>query len=284
MRPLSKDHHIYDFSPDHPPAYEIDLGEIVVVEAWDAFAGRYTEPDGGQGVEGKANPATGPIAVRGIEAGNTLAVEILGIELLGTGVLRSGSLVKKIPIRGSYAFFDDRQWRLKPMVGVLGVAPSEGEIEGKVPGMHGGNLDTNDVCTGAILHLRSQVDGGLLAMGDVHALMGEGESNGMGIEVGALITLRVHREEQPLTHYPYVLLDGKLIVIASAETLDEASELAVGEMRRIVIEQLRVDADTTRLLVGVLGNVRISQIVNPLKTVRVEMPLVRQGGRWVLLD
>ena len=150
--------------------------------------------------------------------------------------------------------------------------------------MHGGNLDTNDVCTGAVLHLRSQVEGGMLAVGDVHALMGEGESNGMGIEVGALITLRVHREEHPLTHYPYVLLDGKLIVIASAETLDEASDLAVAETRRIVIEQIGVDADTARLLVGVLGNVRISQIVNPLKTARVEMPLVRQGRQWVLLD
>ena len=93
MRMLPKDHHVYDFRPDHPPAYEIDLGEPVVVEVWDAFAGRYTESDGGQGVEGKANPATGPIAVRGIKARDTLAVEILGVQPVGTGVLRSSTVM-----------------------------------------------------------------------------------------------------------------------------------------------------------------------------------------------
>ena len=284
MRKLSRDHHIYDLGPHEPPAYEIHLGEAVIVETWDAFAGRYTEPDGGQSIEGKANPSTGPIAVRGIEPGDTLAVEILGIDPVGTGILRTGALLKKIPIVGNYALFDDMQWRLQPMIGVLGVASAQGEVDGKTPGIYGGNMDTNDVCVGAILHLQAQVAGGLLMMGDVHALMGEGESNGMGIEVGAHITLRAHREENPLTHYPYLLLNGKLIVIASAETLDEAASQAVEEMRRIVVEQLSVDADTARLLVGVLGNVRVSQIVNPLKTVRVDMPLVRCGNRWVLRD
>lgn len=116
-----------------------------------------TRSQGGQSIEGKANPATGPIAIRGIESGDTLAIEILGIEPVGTGILRSGSLLKKIPIIGNYAFFDDLQWRLQPMIGVIGVAPSEGEIDGKTPGMYGGNLDTNDVCTGAVLHLQAQV-------------------------------------------------------------------------------------------------------------------------------
>lgn len=282
MRKLSRHNHIYSMSHQHPHAYEINLGETVIVETWDAFAGRYTEPDGGQSIEGKANPATGPIAIRGIEPGDTLAIEIFGIEPVGTGILRSGSLLKKIPIIGSYAFFDDLQWRLQPMVGVIGVAPSEGEIDCMNPGVHGGNLDTNDVCAGAVLHLQAQVAGGLLAMGDVHALMGEGESNGMGIEVGANITLRVRKEENPLTHYPYLLLNGKLIVVASAENLDAASWLAVETMRQIVIEQLGVDADTARLLVGVLGNVRISQIVNPLKTARVEMPLIRCENHWII--
>ncbi len=282
MRILSKHHHVYTMSPNHPPAYKIDPGETVTVETWDAFAGRYTEADGGESVEGKANPATGPIAIRGIEAGDTLAVEILGVEPIGTGILRSGDLLKKIPIVGSYAFFDDWHWQMRPMIGVIGVAPSEGELDCMIPGVHGGNLDTNDVCAGATLHLQAQVADGLLAMGDVHALMGEGESNGMGIEVGANITLCVRKEKDPLTFHPYVILGNRLIVLISAENLDQAAWTAVETMKQIVIEQLEVDTDTARLLVGVLGNVRISQIVNPLKTVRIDMPLVRSGDRWVL--
>ena len=282
MRKLGKRKHVYSFSATHKPVYEIDLGETVIVETWDAFAGRYTEPDGGQNVLNKANPATGPIAIRGVEPGDTLAIRILGIRPVGAGILRSGSLLKKIRIAGDYAFFDDLQWRMQPMIGVLGLAPAQGEQENHMPGMHGGNLDTNDVCSGAVLHLQAQVPGGLLAMGDVHALMGEGESNGMGLEVGANITLQVCKEDRPPTPFPYILLNGKLIVVSSAQTLDEAARTAVDEMRRIVIEQLNVDTDTARLLVGVLGNVRISQIVNPLMTVRVDMPLVRQADRWVL--
>ena len=51
---------------------------------------------------------------------------------------------------------------------------------------------------------------------------------------------------------------------------------------RLSSNNFGVDADTARLLVGVLGNVRISQIVNPLKTVRVDMPLVQCEDRWVI--
>ena len=279
---LSRNKHVYTMAAGHAPAYEIGLGETVLVETWDAFGGRYTDPEGGTGVEDRANPATGPIAVRGIEAGDTVAVEILGISPLSPGILRTRELVKEIPIVGEHAFFDEWRWRLRPMIGVLGVAPAEGELDNHSPGEHGGNLDTNDVCAGATLHLRAQVQGGQLAMGDVHALMGEGESNGMGIEVGAHITLRVWKEDDPLTHHPYVVLDDKAIVIISAKTLDEAAWMAVDTMQQIVMERLQVAQDTARLLVGVLGQLRISQIVNPLKTVRMEMPLRRDGQRWYL--
>lgn len=207
---------------------------------------------------------------------------ILGVTPLSPGILRTRELVKKIPIVGEYAVFDEWRWRLRPMIGVLGVAPAEGELDNHAPGEHGGNLDTNDVCAGATLHLRAQVQGGLLAMGDVHALMGEGESNGMGIEVGAHITLRVRKEGDPLTHHPYVVLGDRAIVIISARTLDEAAWTAVATMQQIVIDRLQVAQDTARLLVGVLGQLRISQIVNPLKTVRLEMPLRWNGQQWYL--
>jgi acetamidase/formamidase len=53
-------------------------------------------------------------------------------------------------------------------------------------------------------------------------------------------------------------------------------------MRKIVMSALNVDAEEARLLVGVLGNVRISQIVNPRKTARVEMPLIRTTDGWIV--
>jgi len=32
--------------------------------------------------------------------------------------------------------------------------------------------------------------------------------------------------------------------------------------------------------IDLLGNVRVSQIVNPKKTARVEMPLIKTAGGW----
>jgi len=282
MRRLSKERHVYSFSAQHTPAYEVSLGEPFVVETWDAFAGRYTEADGGRSAEGKANPATGPICVQGVEPGEAVAIEILSIQPVGTGILRTREAVLKIPMEGGFAVLGGVPWRLEPMVGVLGVAPARGAYDCKVPGPCGGNLDTSDVCAGAVLHLVAQVPGALLAMGDVHALMGEGESNGMGIEVGADITVRVRVERQPLTMFPYILLEDRLVVVASAETLDEACRMSVLETRRIVEGHLGVGAEEARLLVGVLGNVRVSQIVNPLVTARVDFPLAREGTGWVL--
>ncbi len=141
-------------------------------------------------------------------------------------------------------------------------------------------MDTNDVCPGSILCLKAQVPGGLLILGDVHAYMGEGESNGMGIEVAADVTLRVNRWDEDLSSLPFIVREDAFISIASEDTLDNAAWKAVDEMKKIVMSTLRVDADEARLLVGLLGNVRVSQIVNPKKTVRVEMPLVRNAKGW----
>ena len=110
--------------------------------------------------------------------------------------------------------------------------------------------------------------------------MGEGESNGMGIEVAADVTLRIGKWDEALSSLPFIIRESELTSIASDDTLDSAAWKAVQEMRKIVVSALGVDADEARVLVGLLGNVRISQIVNPRKTVSVEMPLVRTDKGW----
>ncbi len=119
-------------------------------------------------------------------------------------------------------------------------------------------------------------------MGDVHAYMGDGESNGMGIEVAADITLRISKWDEDISSHPFIIKEDGIVTISSADTLDAAARNAVEEMRKIAMTTLHVDKDEARLLVGVLGNVRISQIVNPKKTARVEMPLIKINEGWRL--
>ncbi len=281
MRKLSREKYIYEMSADNAPAYRVDLGEAVIVEVWDAFAGRYTVRKDKKDDEALANPATGPIYVNGIEPGDIVAIEILDIRLVDQGVLRLGSGWKILDIdNGMVVYSQNLKIPVRPMIGVIGLAPDEGTTDCRTPSDQGGNMDTNDVCPGSILCLKAQVPGGLLILGDVHAYMGEGESNGMGIEVAADVTLRVNRWDEDLSSRPFIVREDAFISIASEDTLDNAAWKAVDEMKKIVMSTLRVDADEARLLVGLLGNVRVSQIVNPKKTVRVEMPLVRNAKGW----
>ena len=85
---LAREHIVYSFDKDHPPALEIDSGDVVEIETYDARTGtvqrnedllEHSHPDG-------ANPATGPIRVRGAEPGDGLCVEIMGIELAQQGI------------------------------------------------------------------------------------------------------------------------------------------------------------------------------------------------------
>jgi amidase len=142
-----------------------------------------------------------------------------------------------------------------------------------IPGDHGGNMDTRDVTAGATLYLTAQIEGGLLAMGDVHALQGDGETSGQGIETSAEITLRVRIVSEGLSSRPYLVRNGELMVVASAPSLEEAARQAVEEMATIVSDRSELRYDEARMLLGLVGDLRFGQIVNPLKTVRMALPL-----------
>ena len=144
---LSREHIVYSFDKSHPPALEIDSGDIVEFETWDARTGtilrdedslEQMHPDG-------ANPATGPILVKGAKPGDGLCVEILGIELADQGFLGvkkgMGLLghmatrfeTKVVSVRDGQVYFDERiQFPVNPMVGVISTTPAG---EGVATGM-----------------------------------------------------------------------------------------------------------------------------------------------------
>jgi amidase len=163
--------------------------------------------------------------------------------------------------------------QIAPMIGTIGLVPMTGSISTRFPGDHGGNMDTRDVAPGATLYLTAQVEGGLLALGDVHALQGDGETSGQGIETAAEVTLRVRVLEQGLSAQPYLYKDGALMVIVSAETLDLAAKQAVEETAQLITRHSSLGYDQARMLLSLIGVMRVGQIVNPWKTMRMSFPL-----------
>ena len=274
---------IYEFRPDLTPVQTVAPGTTLAVETRDALDGHVVHGLTERPRVERPNPATGPIAISGARPGQALAVDILAIDVAEEGYLTRTPAPTFIPQRGGLAeFVHGVRLPLAPMIGTIGVAPSEGVHSTRVPGRHGGNLDTRDVAPGATLYLPVAQPGALLALGDVHSLQADGESSGQGIETAARVTLRVRLLDESLSEWPYLVRDGELMVLVSAETLDEAARAATEEMARLLVERSALSADEARMLLGLVGDVRVSQVVNPLKTARVAVPLAAVPWRAAL--
>ena len=273
MQRVSRDHTFTAFHAGLEPVCAVDAGEWVLVETWDCFGGRTLAGEPRKSIPpGTGNPATGPIYLREATAGDVISVTIADVTPGPRGFVGD----RFIDVADGWAYFSETlKLPTNPMVGVLGVVPAEGSEANSRPGPHGGNLDTIDVCAGAQVFLMEQIDGGLVGLGDVHACQGDGEVAGQGIEIPAEVILKLDTEPEPLpTDNPYIIRDSSVIAVASAETFEGAIHASLEDMIRIVSHTMQVDAMDARAIISLRGDVRISQIVNPLMTARVVMPVL----------
>lgn len=291
MKMIPKEKYVLTMSPNHEAVAYADSGETVVFDAYDAFSNKITSVDIGFSAVGweSINPATGPLYINDAEPGDTLKVEILDIEIEDQGVMATepnlgglkGTVTEEVtkffPIRDGYAIFDDKlKIPVNPMVGVIGTAPKEGEIPTGTPGEHGANMDCKRITKGTTVYLPVNVPGGLLAVGDCHAVMGDGEVVICGLEIPAKVTVKVTVLKD--VDYPLPLLadEDHVMTVASAETLDEASSHALKKMHTFLVNELKMNNEEAGMLLSLVGDLKICQIVNPLKTSRMELP------QWVL--
>ena len=73
---------------------------------------------------------------------------------------------------------------LAPMLGCFGVAPPRGQaISTATSGEYGGNMDYRGFIAGTIAYFPVFVPGALVHVGDGHAIQGDGEIVGTGIEI-----------------------------------------------------------------------------------------------------
>ena len=145
---------------------------------------------------------TGPIAVRGAMVGDELVVEIIAMELAqdwGWNAMRPGKgvLPEDFPQGRIIHVGIDRthglikmpwglEMKARPFFGVIGVAPppENGEQTSVIPRAFGGNIDNKNLGAGAKLHLPVFNAGGLLSVGDGHAIQGDGEVCLTAVETG----------------------------------------------------------------------------------------------------
>ena len=273
---------------DNKPAGYCKSGETVVFETRDCYDNTITSSERPLGDrEGLSNPVTGALYVEGAEVGDILKVEIEDIKLRSWGVMRSSTTAgvfhekyKKreaiiFQVKNNKIYFDDKLiLEADPMIGVIGTAPVEKEgIPTITPGKHGGNMDCKKIVKGSAIYLPVNVKGGLLSMGDIHALMGDGEVFICGLEIAGEITVKVSVLKNIKLPTPFLYSRGKVMSIQSAEDLDKAGDMAAKEMFEFVKEATKQNDVRTGMLMSLLSDMAVCQVVDPLLTVRVEFPL-----------
>lgn len=279
---------IYKFSPSMEPIETIVPGDTIKVETNDCFFQQIdkeeqilTEID-----YDRLNPATGPIYVEGAEPGDLLKIEIISIDVKDKGVAAvvpgEGALgdqvtkpiIRVINIQDDYAVFHGIKIPIKPMIGVIGVAPldEEGEWTTDTPWRHGGNMDTTDIRAGSTLYFPVNQKGALLALGDCHAVMGDGEVCFTGLEIPADVVLKIDLIKNKTIKWPLVETEQDTMVIASGDSLEDAVYEATSQAVNHIKDSLGLEWEDAYMLASLSVDLKISQVVDPKMTVRAAIP------------
>jgi amidase len=271
VRRLSRERNFTTWYPEMDPAYRVRTGEIVLVDMSHGLPGLVTRDSvfRDPGPDAVVNPQTGPIFVEGINPGDSVAVDILDIKVGDWGYC-SGRIFE---LRDGYAVFSpELRLPLEPMIGGIGVAPATGSVDTRTPGDTGGNMDCRDIRAGSTVVFRACVEGAFVGMGDPHALQGDGEISGQGIETDAEALVRFRKLPESLSERPVILRSDYVSTLAAHKNLEDAAWQATDDMVELLRQRTGRTEKEARLLVGLTGNLKITQIVDPNKGARMEVP------------
>ncbi|MFT4122939.1 MAG: acetamidase/formamidase family protein [Microbacteriaceae bacterium] len=252
---------------------------------------------------------TGPIAVRGAEPGDLLAMTV--VELLprvpygvisnrhGRGALpgeypRDGRAVVSVfaAVDGDHGTMPraaggphDIRFPLAPFLGTMGVAVAGGQRPHSVPpGDHGGNIDIRLLVAGSTLLLPVQVPGALAYVGDPHFAQGDGEVALTAMEASLRATVRldvVPAAERaaiglswqggPGLGGPFIDTPEFSVPTGIDADLDEAMRKAVRAAIAFLVERHGMDAEHAYAYLSAATDFDISQVVDRLSGVHARI-------------
>jgi amidase len=279
---------VYSMSAENKPAASCKPGETVVFETQDCFSNQIQTEDVLFETTDwdTVNPATGPLEIEGAEPGDTLKVEIKKMDLNDHGVMVAvpemgflnnfieESETKIITIEQNKAVFSDKiKINLNPMIGVIGCSPGKDEeaVPCGTPASHGGNMDTKVITEGSTLYFPVKVSGAMLAMGDLHAAMGDGEVVISGVEIAGEVTVKVDVIKGKEITDPMVERNDAFYTIASGPILDAAAKKAADNMFTFLKQRLDLENNELAMLMSVICDLQVSQVVDPEKTARMRV-------------
>lgn len=287
MKLIEKKDIIHIMSKNNLPVCYMHSGEIVAIEtASPGFTQeKFNEIRETGNFPKRILSITGPIYVYDCKIGDTLKITIEDIKLDEIGKMWSGQWIgylmdemqtcflKEVKIIGNEVIFDNSiKDYIQPMIGTIGIAPANEDIDCLVPGIHGGNMDVKELGIGSVLYLTAQVDGGLVSFGDVHATMGKGELLGTGVEIGSTITTRIEILKSQDINLPVIENADNYIIIFSDKDVESACKELLKNSISIIMKANNLSYSDAYCFIGEFCDVGIAQLVNPLTTVTLTIP------------
>lgn len=254
--------------------YTAPLDRPFVVELADCFGGFPARPS--LSWTGGANPITGPLRFEGIMPGDTIAVTVQDLTPVGDGFFGTPDQRLCVPIdrqTGVVRLPGGIRVPLAAHVGTIGVTPAGSACSTQDAGDHGGNMDCNLIRAGATLCFGVQTPGAGLGLGDVHAVMGDGEVGGQGVETAARATLLVRKVPGLSVRRPYGVYRDVLFVIGWGDTLTTAADKAQADLEHLLHDALDLEPPTIRRLLSVMADLRVCWRGGRTPCMRMELPL-----------
>lgn len=178
--------------------------------------------------------------------------------------LDAGTGTLDLPMSG----MDPITVELEPMIGRMAVAPDRGEVIWvAAPGNFGGNMDTPEIREGVTVYLPVFEPGAYFYFGDVHALQGEGEITGTGLETTAEVTFTFDLLKDYEIAWPRIENDDYIMVAGSVRPLMDAYRIAHTEMVLWLERDYGFERWEAHQLLSQLGKARIGNVVDPHYTV-----------------
>ena len=291
--------HYFNTIGSHPPVLRIADGDTVITTTVDARG----QDQSGQQVTTPGNPMTGPFYVEGAEPGDTLVVKLEKLrpnrphgwtrQLVAANVV-DPDYTEQMPWQdgrelaiwevdndaGTVTLIEPAdtklgRWSLPlaPMVGCFGVAPSRGQaINTGTSGEYGGNMDYRGFVEGVTVYFPVAAEGALFHIGDGHAVQGDGEIVGTGVEISFDVQFTVHLQKGKRITWPRGENDDYIFTVGNARPLDQCVQHATTEMIKWLQSDYGLEGVAAHILLGQAVEYDLGNIFDPAYTMVCKVP------------
>ena len=300
----------HHFEPDtyyinmgsHPPVLAVDPGDTITTRTIDARGGDYL----GKTVSPPSNPQTGPFFVNGAEPGDSLVFRLESLRPnRADGFTRAVVAPTALDLGFQPSFDDDFEFAfwdidveaetvrlreprnglsdvtlpLRPMLGCFGVAPPDGQaISCATSGAYGGNMDYNGFGEGIRVDFPVFMPGALFHLGDGHALQGDGEIDGTGLEVSMDVTFTLDLIKGKTIAWPRAENDSHIMTVGNVRPLDQAVQHATTEMIAWLVGDYGLGPREAHMLLGRCVEYDLGNVYDPAYTMvcKVNKAILRE--------